>query len=327
VIAGNKPAAARGSADMFDRRILPTLAVAIPLVALALGHHLTRELAWLGGFELAVTAGLGVAALATIAATWARLRWLGIATTAGMLVAYIVYVLGEAAGMQLVPIQPPDPRFAVVLSAGTLLGVAGLVARRQWARWLCLALGAAGVGAGGLNMIHTWDLGGTPGLDLELSIALYRLEWMYLVTSIGGALIVVNLVAARDAFVAGEAWNRSEPVVRALRATLLASFVAVPMLLVYAWMQPLVAATVPTALAIAGALVVGAVLAVRGRLIGALILVVAGAGLVAQSLATVLLAEQPRIALYYLVFWAPAAVAAIVAGALLARPTLRILRR
>jgi hypothetical protein len=312
---------------VLDHRVLPAVAIAIPVAAIALGIHLTSTLAWLGGFELAVTAGLAAAALATVVAVCARVRWLGIATAGVLLLANTAFVLGQLAGARPLPLAAPDARFGLVLAAGTLLGVAGLVARRHWARWLCLALGAAGVGSGGLNAINYWDLTAAP-IPAQMSwyLDLCKVEWTFLVTAIGGALIVVNLVAARAVFVAGDAWSRPEPVVRALRLTMIAAFVAVPMLLVYAWMQPLVPATATSALVIAAALTLGAVLAVRGKLVGALVLVLAGGGLVAQTLATVVLAEHPRVALYYVVFWTPAAVLAIVSGALLARPTLRLLR-
>jgi hypothetical protein len=136
----------------------------------------------------------------------------------------------------------------------------------------------------------------------------------------------VCLVAARGSFVASAMWRRREPVVRWLRASLVASFVAAPMLLVYAWMQPLAPQTQTTAVVLAAALAAGATLAVRGKLIGALLLVGAGLGLAAQTIATCLLASQSQIALYYVVFWAPAALIAIVTGTLLARPTWRLLR-
>ncbi len=60
---------------------------------------------------------------------------------------------------------------------------------------------------------------------------------------------------------------------------ILTAFAAVPMLLVYAWVQPIVPATQTTAVVLAALLALGAILAVRGKLVGALMLVLAGAGL------------------------------------------------
>jgi hypothetical protein len=145
----------------------------------------------------------------------------------------------------------------------------------------------------------------------------------------GGALIVTSLVLARPAFTAPAAWTRPDPVMRALRLSVIASFVAVPMLLVYAWIQPIVPATATTAVVLAAALALGATLALRGKLVGALLLVVSGAGLLGQTLASALLAEGPQqgaVIGYYAVFWTPAAVLALVTGALMVRPTLRLLR-
>ena len=110
---------------------------------------------------------------------------------------------------------------------------------------------------------------------------------------------------------------------------MVATFLAVPMLLVYAWMQPLVAATKPTALMLAALLAVGGFLGVRGKLVGALLLVVGGAGLGAQTAATIALmpaGPNHSVAYYYAAFWAPAALILLVTGCLLARPTLRLLR-
>jgi hypothetical protein len=113
-----------------------------------------------------------------------------------------------------------------------------------------------------------------------------------------------------------------------LRLALIAAFLAVPMLLVYAWMQPIVPATATTAVVLAAALAIAGTLAVRGKLIGAILLVAAGCGLAAQAIATTALAPDDvrKLTYYYDVFWAPAALLAIVCGVLMVRPMLRLLR-
>lgn len=108
---------------------------------------------------------------------------------------------------------------------------------------------------------------------------------------------------------------------------MIASFLAVPMLIVYAWMQPLAPQTATTAVTLAAALTTGAVLGVRGKVIGALLLVVAGLGLAAQTIATVMLAHDLRIAICYVAFWAPGALISIVTGCLLVRLTPRLSSR
>ena len=108
---------------------------------------------------------------------------------------------------------------------------------------------------------------------------------------------------------------------------LVTAFAAAPMLLVYAWLQPIVPATRVTAIVLAIALTLGTVITVRGKLVGAFVLVLAGLGMLAQSAVTFAGAGAQRgIAGYYLVFWLPAAVCAIVCGVRLAGPTWRLLR-
>lgn len=313
---------------MLDRRVLPALAVLLPLLAIVLARHLMATTAWITPFETAISTALLAAAIATLIAICGRIRWLSIGVPVALLLANTAFMIGRTAGAHLGPLPGPDPKFAIVLCAAMLIGVAGLIARRQWARWLALAFGAAAIGCGGLNAINFWTVSGT--LNTEWRDWYYdmcRVEGFYFVTALGGAFIVINLIAARDSFVANPTWNRREPIVRWLRASMIATFVAVPMLLVYAWMQPLVPATKSTAVVLAAVLTVGAVLAVRGKLVGALLLVVAGVGLAVQTAATLQLAHEPRIAIYYAFFWMPAAITAVVTGGLLVRPTLRLLRR
>lgn len=313
--------------NVIDRWCLPAFAVAMPFVAVALGSHLTDYTGWVGTFELVITGGLLACTVATAVATVGRIRWLGIGVAGLVLVANTAYIIARLAGVDVISFPAPDPKFAAILATGTLVGIAGLAMRRQWARWLCLALGAAGFGSGALNAINFWEVTGTVHPDLVWYGEACKYEWVYLVNAIGSALIIINLVATRGSFVATGAWSGSEPVMRALRLSMIASFAAVPMLLVYAWMQPIVPETKTTALVLAAALTLGGVLAVRGMLVGALLLVIAGLGLLAQTLATMLLADGAYLPTYYAVFWTPAAVLAIVSGALLAGPTLRLLRR
>jgi hypothetical protein len=260
---------------------------------------------------------------------WKRLS---IAVPVVLLAANTTFMLARAAGVKhLGALPPPDVKFAVVISAAMLLAIGGLVARRQWARWIGLAFGAAALGCGGLNLIYYWRPSGTPNLyypDWYADVC--RTTCFHMVTALGGAVIVVNLLAAADQFQTSATWSRRDRVIRWLRASMVATFVALPMLLVYAWMQPLVASTKPTALVLAAVLAVGAFLGVRGKLVGALLLVVAGAGLAAQTTATMLLAHagsDRTISYYYAAFWVPCALILLVTGCVLAGPTLRLLRR
>jgi hypothetical protein len=297
----------------------------VALTAIA-AVQVLQTTAWIGRFEAATGIGLGIALFASGVAIAARHPRVVIAIAAGLLAANAAFMIARVLGVALGALPAADSRFAIVLTATTLLAVGGLLARRQWGRQLAIALGAAGLGSGGLNALNFWQASGTiDHAHVGWYLDVCRQQHLYLVTALGGALIVVCLVATRGSFVTSATWRRREPVVRWLRASLVASFVAAPMLLVYAWMQPLAPQTQTSAVVLAAALAVGATLAVRGKLIGALLLVGAGLGLAAQTIATWLLAPQAQVASYYAVFWAPAALIACVTGTLLARPTWRLL--
>src|SRR5262249_6331020 len=149
-------------------------------------------------------------------------------------------------------------------------------------RWLGLALGAVGAVSGGLNVVNYWPATTRWNATfVDWSMQTFEATWVLLVMTLGGALVVANLCAptVRDAFAArarGTTWASNDRVVGALRAAIIGAFAAVPMLLVYAWLQPIVPATQSTAVALAAVLALGGVLAVRGKLVGALLLVVGG---------------------------------------------------
>ena len=314
------------------RRVLPAVAISIPFVSAAFAHHVCATTTWVTTFELAISAALAVASLVTIVALLAGWKRVSIAVPVGLLAANTTFMLARVAGVKhLGALPPPDVKFAVVISAAMLLAIGGLLARRHWGRWIGLAFGAAAIGCGGLNLLYYWKPSGTPNLyypDWYADIC--RTTCFHMVTLLGGAVIVVNLVAASDVFQASATWSRRDRVIRWLRASMVATFVALPMLLVYAWMQPLVATTKPTALVLAAVLAIGAFLGVRGKLVGALLLVVAGAGLAAQTVATTVLAHagaDRTISYYYAAFWVPSALILLVTGCVLAGPTLRLLRR
>jgi hypothetical protein len=283
---------------------------------------------WLGAAGI-VAFALAVLAFAT------RRAWAGIAIAVSLQTIHLAIVALALAGVRLTRVVMfPDVRIAIVVSVITALAIWGLVRRRVWGRWLALALGAVGVVSGGLNIINYWSATAAPLADFpEWSQEMYETAWLLALTSLGGALIVACLAApvVRDAFAARAhaTWSSRDRLIGLLRATIIAAFAAGPMLLVYAWLQPIVPETQTTAVVLAAALGLGGVLAVRGKLAGALVLVIAGAGLLAQTAVTALDAppDQHGIAAYYAVFWLPAGVLAVICGVKLAGPTLRLLRR
>lgn len=319
------------------RALLAPLAgvlAAAAVIAVAAVRLLGASTAWLTPTSLTVSAVLATLTAASLVAVARDLRGLRIAIAATLLAGKVGFIVAELAGYRLVRfVAYPSTRFAVVLGLGIAAATVGLVRRRMWARWAYLGLGLAAIGSGGLNAINFWPVSGHVEAHAPAwSMLVLEQSWGYACAIVAGLLIVANLAPIGDSFVAGKShatWTSDAAVIRALRRLTIASLGAIPMLLVYAWVQPLVPATVPTALALAALLTLGVAVAVRGGAIGALVLCVGGVGLAAQTVATYALAADAtqRTTLYYAAFWLPAALCALVAAAHLAGPVARLLRR
>ena len=299
------------------------IALALPILTAVAWLHLAGYRAWIGPVHLTVSVVIGALALAAPLLVWRRWQRASIAGAMFLLAAQLAILVLTLSGVKLVgPTLFPSTRVAVAVGIVIALALGGLAAGRIWGRWLGIALGVTGMLSGGLNAIGFWSVTDHPlAAYPEWSMRTYEQAWLFWVSLLGGALITVLL--ARVRFADTTTWASRH---RLLRTTVMASFVAMPMLLVYAWIQPVVPATQTTAVVLAGVLALAGALTVRGKLAGALLLVLAGAGLVAQTAATVALASEPGLATYYAVFWAPAGLLAIACGVRLARPTLRLLR-
>lgn len=284
----------------------------------------SSDSSWMQAFELTLSAVvlLGAVASAVIAPTRAvRPRVL---VAVGLLAVGEAVIVARLAGQQPFIFDVlPDPRYTMFLAAMVCLTIIGLLARWLWARWLAIGLGAGGALSAGLNAL--WWLQ-TAGGQM----------WVYLVGFFCALLILINITAppVRAAFEqrGGQLWRSRDRLVRVIRWTVLADMLAIPMLLLYAWVQPVVPETRTTALALAVVLVIGTVLTVARKVAGALALTVGGLGLLVQTLFTVYLghAADPDtwlIASYYVAFWLPAAVLSVVCGGMLFFPTLELLRR
>ena len=217
-----------------------------------------------------------------------------------------------------------DSRHLAFMAAMTVLAAAGLALRMVWARWLALALGIGGAVSSGLNALWALPTAGP-------------FSWVHLCGFFGGALVVANLSApaVRESFYgrreSAAIWRSTDPLVRILRWTLLANLVAIPMLLIYSWVQPVVPATATTALALALLLIIGSVLVMARKVAGALLLSLGGLGLLVQTCTTAWLAylagpETLFIGAYYVVFWLPAAALSVACSVTWARPAIRIVR-
>jgi hypothetical protein len=177
----------------------------------------------------------------------------------------------------------------------------GLLRRRLWARWLGLAFGGYGALSSGINA--AWWLGHAD-----------HWCWTFLAFFFGSILVAINLLDpdVAETFLARSRhqslWRSPDGLVRLTRWATIANLAAVSMLLVYAWMQPFVPSTAPSALALAGVLGVATVLLLQRKVAGGLLLGVGAIGLFAQTVVTALRgAAEPELVAYYVVFWMPAA--------------------
>ena len=304
------------SAPAPPRAALALVLAAAAIITVAAVRLLGASTAWLTPTSIAISLTLMALTAASIVAVGRDVRGLRIAIAASLLGAKVGFIAAELAGYRVVRfVAYPSTKFAVVLAIGIGAATISLVRHRMWARWAYLGLGLAAIGSGGLNAINFWPVSGHVEAHAPAwSMLVLEQSWGYACAIVAGLLIVANLAPIGDSFVAG----RSH-----------ASLVAIPMLLVYAWVQPLVPATVPTALALAAVLTLGVVVAVRGGVIGALFLCLGGVGLAAQTITTCTLATgvSQRSTFYYAAFWMPAAILALVAAAHLAGPVARLLRR
>jgi hypothetical protein len=208
----------------------------------------------------------------------------------------------------------PDRRYAGFIAAMGVVVAVGLVRGAFGARWAAIAFCAGSMLGGTLNAIQMRAL---------------RDESLWLAASIGvaGALTVLSQltrpgVRAHFARHTQHAlWTSRDRLVRATRWAVIANFAAAPMLLLYAFGQPVAPRTVISALVLAPVLGLGSALVIARRSAGILILAAGGAGLVAHTLATAayVAAGSLPIAGYYAAFWLPAALFGITAGVLAVR--------
>jgi hypothetical protein len=206
-----------------------------------------------------------------------------------------------------------NPAYAGMLAVMLWLTIAGLLRRALWARWSGLAFGVTTLWSGVLNAPVAIGRDGA-------------WVWEPVLTTLCGASIWFGLAApaVRAHFASGRSdglWTSSDRLVRIVRLAAIANLFAAPLLLCYAILQPIILETRVTAVLLAPMLVAGfGVVAVSRKTAGVLMLGVAGLGLLAQSMATCILAyrsnHEPFVAMYYTAFWLPAGVLGIAASAL-----------
>ncbi|MBL4634483.1 MAG: hypothetical protein JKY56_11460 [Kofleriaceae bacterium] len=300
-----------------------------PLLLSILALILTGYAAWLGRttagcFESGTTlllASISVLSIAAVAGDKLRLqRGLSIS-----LFALMIGMVGNSlVGTKLFAFDLfPDTRYATFLVGLLALNIVGLWRSSFLARLLSLALAGGGILSSGLNLAP---------FAAEPS----QYTWSLAIGIVGSLLILANLLGAaqREHFErdASPLWSSSDPLLRSLRTTMIALMAAIPLLLVYAWMQPIVPATATTALPLAIFLSLAVIASAKRMVIGALGLVVGGVALWAQTAVTLVLANNSgnpaagEIALYYALFWGLAGLSSLVSGARMATPIVRMLR-
>lgn len=279
-------------------------------------------------WELGILALLALSSALSVFAAWRG--WVvvrqGVAVT--LLLVGAGFLFGWLGGFWPFAFAPlHDARHVTFIGGVTALAALGVFFRTVWGRWIALGLALGGVFSGGLNA--AWFLFFAPGCAANAmagsTFLLFTLWSMTIAASLAGPAVAGAFLARSRS---GELWGSSHRLVRVVRWTILANLVAVPMLLVYGWVQPVVPTTTTSAFVLAGVLGLGTMLAMARKVVGALLLCLGGLGLLAQTLVTLWLGEAALLPItsYYAVFWLPAALASFLCALVLARPLWRLLR-
>jgi hypothetical protein len=304
--------------ESFARRVfLLIIGIAVFLLTWRLGANAD---AWLNITSVMVLGSLAAFSAAAAVSLWTGSR-VGRRYTAAVALGSVA-LAHAALGARVVtlPLLPNDARVDWVAAALFSVLTYGLFRHQRWARWLTLALTAASLVVAVINWI---SYAGTT-----------EVEWLWAISTIYALILLVLLggraMAASDRRVPEEnVWQQRDPMIRWLRAAAAAGVVAAPLLLVYAWVQtnavePIRSISPYLALWIG----VATVLTVVGRSLGAMMLVIGGVALTGHTVALFCLTpvEHREIAGYYLLFWGPAAITAVVSGFWLARASWCLLR-
>jgi hypothetical protein len=267
---------------------------------------------WATAATLTVTGAIAVVLCAAGAALWRgspHRRTVAAVT----LFAGAILLLLDAAGIKVSLADPGPLPYELLLAAGATVSGIGVLLRRRGGRWLALAFGAAGALSSGLNLVH-WIA----------ADVVDQFGWALAIWTLGGLIVLASLVGlAGEDRLAGDdqVWMRRDPIVRWMRAATMTGIVASTMLLVYAWLQDgVVASLAAPATALAVFLAVGAVLAARGLVLGGVVLAIGAVFLAAMWTAVYQLTPGGfRIPGYYLIFWLPAALSGLLCAAALIR--------
>jgi len=297
------------------RILLGVLSVALLGATVAATAHLSAPSAT--GFhphavELVLSTLVIFAAITTACVAFRAAIHTRIAVAAGLLLVADGLLVAHLANAWPLACDPFHSQAYVVFLVGAHSAtVYGLVRKRLWARWIGLAFGTFGALSTGINAFNF------------LSVR-DDWTWTFFTLFFGSVAVGLNLAdpALAEVFVSrskqATLWRSSDRLVRLTRAAVVANLAAVPMLLVYAWMQPFVPSTASSAVVLAVVLGVGGTLTILRKIAGGLVLAIAGVVLVAQTVVTGMRgAHQPELVAYYAVFWLPAAVLGVACGVLM----------
>jgi hypothetical protein len=221
-----------------------------------------------------------------------------------------------------------DMRHVGFLVIATGLAALALPFRLVAARWVALGLAVSGIVSGAMNTLTMTAF--SPQTHCTAPVS-----WTFIVGLLWSATLWMALAgpSMRKAFIGRKAadavWGSSHRLVRVVRWTALANLVAIPMLLVYTWAQPVVAQTSCWAFSLAILLGVGTALTLTRKVVGAMLLSLAGVGLLGLSWATVSMGGCGALWItgYYAVFWIPAGLLSLVCAVMLAKPVWALLRK
>ena len=297
----------------------------LALISTAAWGSMALHGAWFGACERVFVAGLivavGVAALGVARGEVGLRVWLA----ALMALAPLAYALADFSGHGLAYPVYESAAIAWLAALVCSVGAVGLVLRRSWARWLALAAALSGLGTSGLNIISSLA-------HPDAQTWVYALTLTYSAI-VGLALVGPSVRAQFESEGADGLWSSRELSVRSVRGAVLSQLVAIPMLMVYAWVQPVVPETKNAALVLAVVLGAAALLSMGRKLSGALLLSLGGPALLVLTALSAWLAhvegEGRELAIigYYACFWIPAGLVSTFAGVVLARPVLRLWRQ
>jgi hypothetical protein len=310
---------------MSQRMVVLAVGLIVGWMGFAAYHLLTPSLVWIGTSECIVTGLLTAAIAVSVWSTRGNKAGVSVAVACAILAANTIFLATTMLGRNPFAVAPyGDGVYAAILFIAGITAIGACLTRRLWGRWLALGFGTAGAVGFSLNFAGFWSVSGhTYPPDTAWYVTMAKSGWLFAISVAGSALIVMNMMSSSAYFVAHGVWRSPTVVTRSLVVSMITGIGAAAMLLAFGFADDPGQATRMPALVLAGLLILSLVLVILGRTAGALLLIVCGAGLVAQTIATLSSSGD----YYFPVFWSIGAASAFATGARLFRPALTMLWR